>query len=103
MFLFSSTNTEQTVGVDIERHRLVSAKMVRRVVEAIGLPDDQLWLDVGFGNGSLLMTAYESSGFSVFGIDLRKQSVDELINIGFPPTTARSVLAEGVGLRPSPP
>ncbi len=81
--LFSSTNTEQTVGVDIERHRLVSAKMVQRVVEAIGLPDDRLWLDVGFGNGSLLMTAYEF-GFSVFGIDLRKQSVDELINIGFP-------------------
>lgn len=81
--LFSSTNTEQTVGVEIERHRAISAKMVQRVVEAIGLPDGRLWLDVGFGNGSLLMTAFEF-GFSVFGIDLRKQSVDELINTGFP-------------------
>lgn len=81
--LFSSTNTEQTVGVDIERHRYVSAKMVQRMVEAIGLPDGRLWLDVGFGNGSLLMTAFEF-GFSVFGIDLRKQSVEDLANIGFP-------------------
>lgn len=81
--LFSSTHTEQIVGVDIERHRNVSAKMVQRVVEAIGMPDDRLWLDVGFGNGSLLMTALEF-GFTVFGIDLRKQNVDDLVNVGIP-------------------
>ena len=58
--------------LDIEYQRNISAKMVQRVVEAIGIPDDRLWLDVGFGNGSLLMTAKEF-GFDVFGIDLRKK------------------------------
>lgn len=81
--LFQSTNTEQVVGTDIEFHRGVSAKMVQRVVEAIGLPDDRLWLDVGFGNGALLMTAQEF-GFRVFGIDLRKQNVDDLVSFGIP-------------------
>jgi SAM-dependent methyltransferase len=81
--LFGRTNTIQIVGVDVERNRLISAKMIQRVIERIGLPDDRLWLDVGFGNGSLLMTAYEF-GFNVFGIDLRKQNVDDLVNIGIP-------------------
>jgi 2-polyprenyl-3-methyl-5-hydroxy-6-metoxy-1,4-benzoquinol methylase len=81
--LFQSTNNEQIVGTDIEFHRKISAKMVQRVIDAIGLPDDRLWLDVGFGNGSLLMTALEF-GFTAFGIDLRKQNVEDLAPFGIP-------------------
>lgn len=81
--LFESTNDEQIVGLDIEGQRRISAQMVQRVVEAIGLPDGKLWLDVGFGNGSLLMTAKEF-GFDVFGVDLRKQNVEDIATFGIP-------------------
>jgi 2-polyprenyl-3-methyl-5-hydroxy-6-metoxy-1,4-benzoquinol methylase len=81
--LFGGTQNRQVVGSEIETQRPVSARMVERVVDAVGLPDDKLWLDVGFGNGSLLMTASEF-GFDVFGIDLRSQNVAELRNFGFP-------------------
>lgn len=81
--LFEGTNDEQIVGRDIEGQRVVSAKMVQRVTEAIGLPDDRLWLDIGFGNGSLLMTAKEF-GFDVFGVDLRKQNVEDIATFGIP-------------------
>jgi hypothetical protein len=47
------------------------------------LPRDRLWLDIGFGNGSLLMTAKEF-GFDVFGIDLRKKNVEDIEQFGIP-------------------
>ncbi|GJF08038.1 hypothetical protein NGTWS1702_29580 [Mycolicibacterium cyprinidarum] len=81
--LFGNTIAQQVVGVDIEQHRLISAKMVQRVVEAIGIPDDRVWLDVGFGNGSLLMTAKEF-GFNAFGVDLRKKNVEDIESFGIP-------------------
>ena len=81
--LFGSTNNEQVVGTDLEPQRLVSARMIQRVQDAIGLPDERLWLDVGFGSGSLLMTAKEF-GFSVHGIDLRERNVEDLRSFGIP-------------------
>jgi len=81
--LFGNTQHQQTVGTDLEYHRNISAKMVDRVVAALGLPQDQLWLDIGFGNGSLLMTAKEF-GFDVFGIDLRRQNVQDIEQFGIP-------------------
>jgi SAM-dependent methyltransferase len=81
--LFGRTLHQQTVGNDIETHRNISAKMVERVVTTFGLPYNRLWLDVGFGNGSLLMTAREF-GFDVFGIDLRKQNVEDIEKFGIP-------------------
>jgi hypothetical protein len=81
--LFGNTQNEQVVGSDVEWHRNISAKMVERVVEAIGSPHDRLWLDVGFGSGSLLMTAKEF-GFDVFGIDLRKKNVEGIEKFGIP-------------------
>ncbi len=67
----------------MEYHRFVSAKMVERVVAAHGLPNNRLWLDVGFGNGSLLMTAKEF-GFEVLGLDLRKKNVEDIAKLGIP-------------------
>lgn len=81
--LFQSTNDEQIVGVGIEAQRIISAKMVERVVERVGLPDGRLWLDVGFGNGSLLLTAKEF-GFGVLGIDLRQKNVEDIRTLGVP-------------------
>lgn len=81
--LFSNTQNQQVVGAEIEAHRHISAKMVERVIATVGLPNDRLWLDVGFGNGSLLMTANEF-GFDVFGVDLRPKNVEDLRNFGIP-------------------
>lgn len=82
--LFGNTQDQQIVGYEIEHHRYISAKMVERVVESLGLPNDNaLWVDVGFGNGSLLMTAKEF-GFDVLGIDLRKKNVEDLEQFGIP-------------------
>jgi 2-polyprenyl-3-methyl-5-hydroxy-6-metoxy-1,4-benzoquinol methylase len=81
--LFGNTKDYQLVASNIAWNRNISAKMVERVVTAIGLPNDRLWLDVGFGNGSLLMTAKEF-GFDVFGIDLRKRNVEDIGKYGIP-------------------
>jgi len=81
--VFEATNEEQIVGLDLERQRFVSAKMVERVIDVIGLADSRLWLDVGFGSGSLLMTAREF-GFEAFGVDLRKKNVEDLASFGIP-------------------
>jgi SAM-dependent methyltransferase len=81
--LFGDTQRRQVVGTDMELQRNTSAKMVERVVNTLGLPDGRLWLDVGFGNGSLLMTANEF-GFDVFGVDLRENNVADIGNYGIP-------------------
>jgi len=82
--LFGNTQDVQVVGAQIESYRAISAKMVERVVNTLGLPDDNmLWLDVGFGNGSLLMTALEF-GFDVLGVDLRGKNVEDIRGFGIP-------------------
>ena len=77
--LFSRTHEYQKVGHDLERQRYVSARMVERIAGHAGLGD---WLDVGFGNGSLIFTANEF-GFSAVGLDLRMDNVEALQRLGF--------------------
>jgi protein O-GlcNAc transferase len=72
--IFNKTHEYQKVGYDIERQRYVSARMVEKVLPHI---DHGMWLDVGFGNGSLLFTAQEY-GFTPVGIDLREENVAAL-------------------------
>src|SRR6516165_10764853 len=55
--------------------------MVERVVAKIGLPNNRLWLDVGFGNGALLMTAKEF-GFECAGIEFIKRNVEDIQQFG---------------------
>src|ERR1700744_2210669 len=82
--LFGNTQDVQVVGAQIESYRAISAKMVERVVNTLGLPDDNmLWLGVGVGNGSLLMTALEF-GFDVLGVDLRGKNVEDIRGFGIP-------------------
>lgn len=77
--IFSKTHENQKVGYQIEQQRVVSAKMVEKVLP---YKSSGTWLDVGFGNGSLLFTAQEF-GFDVIGVDLRKDSVDAMKRLGF--------------------
>lgn len=76
--VFRGTNDNQVVGYDMEQQRYVSARMVEKV-----LPHQSSggWLDVGFGNGSLLFTAQEY-GFTPIGLDLRPTSVEQLKQFG---------------------
>jgi SAM-dependent methyltransferase len=77
--VFAKTHPNQTVGYDMERQRPVSAKIVARV--ARHAPNGS-WLDVGFGNGSLLFAA-EEWGYAPVGVDLRKDNVDAMNLLGF--------------------
>jgi 2-polyprenyl-3-methyl-5-hydroxy-6-metoxy-1,4-benzoquinol methylase len=77
-FLFGRTQVSQTVGHDMERQRAVSSRMVEWVANHAAGGD---WLDVGFGNGSLLFTA-EEFGFRPVGVDLRKGNVEALRGLG---------------------
>ena len=52
--VFSKSLPHQTVGHDVEQARAVSARMVERVARHVKNGD---WLDVGFGNASLLDAA----------------------------------------------
>ena len=77
--IFSKTHENQKVGYQIEGQRIVSAKMVEKVLPYKSAGS---WLDVGFGNGSLLFTAQEF-GFETIGVDLRKDSVNAMKQLGF--------------------
>ncbi|PNG25829.1 hypothetical protein CR492_11790 [Methylocella silvestris] len=77
--VFAKTHPNQTVGHDMERQRPVSGRIVERVARRVGGGD---WLDVGFGNGSLLFAA-EEWGFRPVGLDLRKENVATLKALGY--------------------
>jgi SAM-dependent methyltransferase len=77
--IFAKTNEAQRPGWEFEQERLVSGRMVERVARYVM---GGAWLDVGFGNGSLLFTA-EEWGFKVVGLDLRRSSVESLQQLGF--------------------
>jgi 2-polyprenyl-3-methyl-5-hydroxy-6-metoxy-1,4-benzoquinol methylase len=77
--LFERSLEHQRVGYDFERQRMVAARMIARVSNYIR--QSGAWLDVGFGNGSLLMTAQEF-GFDPVGLDLRSNEVNTLKKLG---------------------
>jgi hypothetical protein len=76
--IYSKTNENQQVGFDIERQRITSSHMVEKVLPYV---TEGNWLDVGFGNGSLLFTAQEY-GFIPIGVDLRKDTVNKMSSLG---------------------
>lgn len=76
--IFERTHPHQQPGAAFEQQRMVSARIVERVARYAELGP---WLDVGFGNGSLLFTA-EEWGFTACGLDLRPSSVDSLQRLG---------------------
>jgi len=76
--IYSKTNVHQQVGHDFESQRIISSRMVEKVLPYASTGN---WLDVGFGNGSLLFTAHEY-GFTPIGIDLRVENVDNISSFG---------------------
>ena len=74
----ASSNAGQIVAERFEASREISAKIVEKVSRHAGAG---AWLDVGFGNASLLFTAQEY-GFEPVGLDLRRQNVDQLAALG---------------------
>lgn len=79
--LLSGSHPGQSPGHDVETARYVSAKIVESVC-ALRSELGGRWLDVGFGNGSLLTTAAEF-GWDVAGLDLREQNVRQMRALGF--------------------
>jgi SAM-dependent methyltransferase len=77
--IFAKTNENQKPGLNFEQQRYVSARMVEKVAQ---YTNSGLWLDVGFGNGSLLFTA-EEWGFKPVGLDMRSSSVEAMRRLGF--------------------
>ena len=76
--IFSKQPENQVVGYQIEEQRYISARIIEKVIP---FKSYGTWLDVGFGNASLLFTADEY-GFEPIGVDLRKDGVAALQNLG---------------------
>jgi 2-polyprenyl-3-methyl-5-hydroxy-6-metoxy-1,4-benzoquinol methylase len=76
--IFSKTNENQKLGHDLEAQRFASATIVEKVLP---YAKEGKWLDVGFGNGSLLFTA-EEYGFTPVGLDLRTPNVVAIRRLG---------------------
>ena len=76
--IFNKTFDYLKVGYKMEEQRFVSARMIEKVIP---FKPNGTWLDVGFGNGSLLFTA-EEYGYDPIGVDLRKENVSILKGVG---------------------
>lgn len=72
--IFSKVLPHQALGFELEAQRPVSARMIEKVLSYV---QNGFWMDIGFGNGSLLFTAQEY-GFTPVGIDLRADNVKAL-------------------------
>jgi 2-polyprenyl-3-methyl-5-hydroxy-6-metoxy-1,4-benzoquinol methylase len=76
--IFDYAHENQKPGWAFEQQRWISARIVESVSQYI---TSGRWLDVGFGNGSLLFTA-EEWGFTSVGLDLRPSTVEAMRRIG---------------------
>jgi SAM-dependent methyltransferase len=80
--LFRDVQPSQMPGGAPAGHgRGIAAKIVEDVARFRARLDGR-WLDVGFGDGSLVMTATEF-GYDVVGLDLRASSVAKMRAMGF--------------------
>ena len=73
--LFKGTQENQVLCSDMEIARQRSANIIDKVVRFTGI--NGKWLDVGFGNGSLLFTALEY-GFEPVGLELRPEAAERM-------------------------
>jgi len=77
--VLSRAHAFQLPGQDYERRRPIAARIAEQVCRFVA-PDGP-WLDVGFGDGALLLTA-EEFGFAPVGVDIRPAAVAALQAIG---------------------
>jgi SAM-dependent methyltransferase len=85
--VFGQTQESQQPGWGFEEQRYASARIVEHVANFV---DSGAWLDVGFGNGSLLLTA-EEWGFTPVGLDLRRSSVEAMQRLGIVEVHCRDI------------
>ena len=79
--LFRKAHDYQVLDLEkLEQARSVSAVMVDKISSVLGKQEGK-WLDVGFGNGALLITCAEY-GFVPVGVDLRRESVERIQEVG---------------------
>ena len=71
-------NEKLNIGHNLEQNRIISARIIETVLPFC---KEGIWLDVGFGNASLLFTAQEY-GFEPVGVDLRLENVRLLQTLG---------------------
>lgn len=71
-------HNNQELSGDLEVKRIVSSEIVEKITP---YRNSGYWLDVGFGDGSLLLTAQEY-GFNPVGLDLRTKVVDQIKLLG---------------------
>jgi SAM-dependent methyltransferase len=76
--IFSKANPHQEPGWNMEEQRTISSFIVDRMSQYV---PRGVWLDVGFGNGSLLFTAQEW-GFTPVGVDMRPSCVAAMAKFG---------------------
>lgn len=76
--IYPETPLAERAGHDLERQRLRAASVVRRIASRA---NPGVWLDVGFGNGALQLTA-EEWGFSAIGLDVRADNVAAMRDLG---------------------
>ena len=75
--IFTKTFEYLKVGYKIMENRYISARMIEKIVP---FKSSGVWVDVGFGNGSLLFTA-EEYGYKPIGVDLRRENVSILLGL----------------------
>lgn len=78
--LAQSPQGQETSVAKMEGERVLASQIIKRIDSFVDLRGQ--WLDVGFGSGSLLMTAKEY-GYEPVGIDLRQSCVDKVVDYIF--------------------
>ncbi len=88
--LFSRVQENQRPGPVTEACRPIAARIIQSVAPR---GEGRRWLDIGFGNGALMMTAAEF-GYDVVGVDARKPNVDAMEAMGFSSYTCLSAIKQ---------
>jgi len=97
--VFRKSHPAQVAGGDADTKRQIWKSVVQSAVELLGgysqlvRSDIQpTWLDVGCGDGALVMTASEF-GFAALGLDARQEPVAELRTLGYAATKSEFMAA----------
>ena len=87
--VFAHTHQGQSVGGNPDQKRQTWKPVVQNVLTVIGgfsvlqqMSQKPTWIDIGCGDGGLVMTAAEF-GFNSIGLDARMQTVQALIDSGY--------------------
>ncbi|CAZ87104.1 putative S-adenosyl-L-methionine-dependent methyltransferase [Thiomonas arsenitoxydans] len=86
--IFQSAHDFQLAGGDNDMKRQIWRPVIRNCISILSrifvanTPTAKKWVDFGFGDGSLLMTAHDF-GFDVLGIDARDIAVEKMRQFGF--------------------